>query len=222
MCAQTTHEWWGVSSGVCEDCCTGCLAVGNLDNTSDGMLKVATGSYSGLLRVYQPHEPVFRVEDVMLETLLDAPILQLACAQLLSDSNRIALAVLHPHSFAVYSLSAVASSAPGCGKDVPYFKLTLAYEHALDRPAFNFVHGPFGGTIGHDLVCVQSMDGRTCPSSLAAPAAARTHRVAHVACHLYPWPRARMLLRVWQSSWFSSRIVVSSSASWGIACYQGR
>ena len=39
----------------------GCVTVGNLDNASDGALKVATGSFSGMLRLYQPREASYRV-----------------------------------------------------------------------------------------------------------------------------------------------------------------
>ncbi len=76
MSLFTVREWWGVTPGANEEFGSGCVAVGNLDNAPDGHLKVATGSFAGLLRVYQPKEPGFRVEDVVLEQALDAPILQ--------------------------------------------------------------------------------------------------------------------------------------------------
>ena len=49
----------------------GCVALGNLDNAADGQIKLATGSFSGVLRIYMPREPVFRVEDVLLEQALE-------------------------------------------------------------------------------------------------------------------------------------------------------
>ena len=152
------REWWGTTPGANEEFGGGCVAVGNLDNAADGTMKIATGSFSGMLRLYAPREMNFRVEDVMLESELDAPILQLAAGHLLSDANRTALAVLHPRCLAVYSVSAVAQ--PGSpGSNAQYYSLTLAYEHQLERPACNMVHGAFGGTYGHELICVQSMDG---------------------------------------------------------------
>jgi len=157
MSLFTTREWWGVTPGSSEQFGGGCMAIGNLDNAPDGALKVATGSFSGVLRLYSPTENVFRVEHLMLEATLDAPILQLSAGQLLSDSSRVALAVLHPRALVVYSVSSVAS-APG-SKDASYFKLAKAYEHPLERPACNFCTGAFGGTYGHALLCVQSMDG---------------------------------------------------------------
>ena len=58
------REWWGVTPGSSEEFGGECLAVGNLDNAPDGALKLATGSFSGLLRLYSPREAGFKVEDV--------------------------------------------------------------------------------------------------------------------------------------------------------------
>ena len=104
MSLFTVREWWGATPGASEECGDGCLAVGNLDNAADGALKVAMGSFSGMLRLYYPREPTYRVEDLMVEHQCDAPVLQLAAGQFLSDSNRVALAVLHPRALAVYSV----------------------------------------------------------------------------------------------------------------------
>jgi len=160
MSLFTTREWWGATPGANEEFGGECLAVGNLDNAADGAAKVATGSFAGLLRLYYPRQPEYRVEDLMVESMLDAPILQLDAGQFLSDSNRITLAVLHPRSIAVYSVSAVAGSKELGNQGQPsYFKLTKAFEHALERPACNFARGTFGGGYGHEQICIQSMDG---------------------------------------------------------------
>ena len=92
----------------------------------------------------------------MLETHLGAPILQLAVGKFMADSKHVSLAVLHPRALAVYSLSA--SSSAGA-KDASYCKLLKSYVHALERPASSMVHGSFGGSYGHDPICIQSMDG---------------------------------------------------------------
>ena len=151
------REWWAATPGATEEFGEGGLAVGNLDNAADGATKIATGSFSGMLRFYNPRQRSYNVEDLMLESQLDAPILQLASGHFLSDSNRVSLAVLHPRSIAVHVLSAVASSAGST--DASYFKLAKTYELELERPAFNMVHGIFGGSYGHDQILVQSMDG---------------------------------------------------------------
>ena len=174
MSLFTVREWWGTTPGSAsdEEFGGGCLVVGNLDNAADGSLKIATGSFSGLLRLYQPRQAGYQVEDLMVEEQLDAPILQLGAGQLLSDSNRVALAVLHPRSVAVYLVTAMAgTNASGGGggggrgmvssdtKGASFFQITKAYEHAFERPACNFVHGAFGGSYGHEQILIQSMDG---------------------------------------------------------------
>ena len=163
MSLFTVREWWAVSPDGTSDADYGasCLAIGNFDNAADGHVKVATGSFSGLLRLYNPREPGYQVEDLMVEQVLEAPILQLAVGQFLSDSNRLALAVLHPHCIAVHSLSAMTATGGGAldEKSTSYFKLTKAYEHSFERPTCNFVHGTFGGAYGHDHILVQTMDG---------------------------------------------------------------
>lgn len=160
MSLFTTHEWWGATPGASEGFGCGCIAIGNLDNATDGALKVAIGSFSGVLRLYFPCHAESHVEDLMMESALDAPILQLEAGQFLSDSNRIALAVLHPRSVAVYSFIAVeAAREPNCRVGTSYFKLNKLFEHTLTRPAYNFVRGTFGGGYAHEQICVQSMDG---------------------------------------------------------------
>eukprot|EP00927_Polykrikos_kofoidii_P086089 TRINITY_DN9542_c0_g1_i3.p1 TRINITY_DN9542_c0_g1~~TRINITY_DN9542_c0_g1_i3.p1 ORF type:complete len:886 (-),score=138.16 TRINITY_DN9542_c0_g1_i3:203-2605(-) len=82
------------------------------------------------------------------------PILQLYGGRFVQGSRELCLAVLHPMKLCVYLVSAVSS---GCS--VNYYSLTVAYEHQLTRPAFNFCCGPFGGARDRDYVCVQSLDG---------------------------------------------------------------
>ena len=160
MSLFTAREWWGVTPGINEDFGGGCVTVGNIDNAADGALKIAIGSFSGLLRLYFPRQAKYCVEDLMLESTLEAPILQLDTGQVLSNSNRIALAVLHPRLVAVYAVSAVGGDKElGSCSDASYFKLSKVFEHVLARPACNFAHGTFGGGYGHEQICVQSMDG---------------------------------------------------------------
>ena len=153
---NSTLQWWRASPGADEEFGPDALAVGNLDNELNGACKVATGSFAGMLRLYYPREREYRVEDLMLESNLDAPILQLAAGAFLGAHSRVALAVLHPRALAVYSVAAVAGGAGGAPS---YFTLTKAYEHTLERPAFSMTHGSFGGTSGRSAFCVQSMDG---------------------------------------------------------------
>jgi hypothetical protein len=41
-------------------------------------VKVITGSLQGVLRVHQPHQQGYHIEDILLEAQLDSSILQLA------------------------------------------------------------------------------------------------------------------------------------------------
>ena len=149
-------QWWQATPGAEEEFGPGCVAVGNIDNEPNGMCKVATGSFTGMLRLYYPRDRDFRVEDLMLESSLDGPIIQLAMGAFLGAQNRIALAVLHPRALSVYSVAAVAGGAGGAPS---YFTLTKAYDHILERPAYSMTHGSFGGGGGRSNICVQSMDG---------------------------------------------------------------
>lgn len=69
-----------------------------VSSSTDGADKIVTGSLSGMLRVFLPHQAGYRVDDLMLEQSLDAPILQLglgrfqpcvvACAGRLGSCSR--------------------------------------------------------------------------------------------------------------------------------------
>lgn len=54
------------------------MAVGNVDNDISGSVKVVTGSLQGVLRVHHPAKADFRIEDLLLEQDLGAPILQVS------------------------------------------------------------------------------------------------------------------------------------------------
>jgi Bardet-Biedl syndrome 9 protein len=147
-----TKDWWAAPTEPGEEFGSQAVAVGNLDNDGSGALKVATGSFSGMLRIYSPDARGYKLEDLVLESSLELPILQLAAGRLVADPKRVALAMLHPRKLSVYTLSV----SPAGGT------LSKAYEHALDRPACNLCHGPFGGHGAHEFLAVQSMDGSIC------------------------------------------------------------
>lgn len=54
------------------------MTLGNVDNDLDGSVKVVTGSFQGVLRVHHPVKADFRIEDLLLEQDLGAPILQVS------------------------------------------------------------------------------------------------------------------------------------------------
>jgi len=109
------QEWWSVQAGADEEFAAGAMVVGNLDNappsaagngSTDGSElapsnKVAVGSLQGMLRVYCPARPEFRVDDLLVEADLGQPVLQLLSGQFLPMSSHLAIAVLHPRSLVV-------------------------------------------------------------------------------------------------------------------------
>ena len=98
------QEWWGVKLSEEEEFDHGCMVLGNIDNAEPPSEKIAVGSLQGILRIYSPSHPQFKVEDLILEEVLNAPILQLLLGKFIPGSNLLGLAVLHPKRLVVYEL----------------------------------------------------------------------------------------------------------------------
>lgn len=80
-----------------------------------------------------------------------------------SNSQKLGLAVLHPRKLVVFEVVGAAGEKRASGAEARYFQLVQKYEHKLQRTAYNFCYGPFGGNSGDkskDSLCVQSMDGQ--------------------------------------------------------------
>ncbi|XP_074642219.1 protein PTHB1-like [Tubulanus polymorphus] len=156
------RDWWSTTAGTEEEFDLGCLCVANIDNSSSGIDKIVVGSYHGFLRIYHPcplkqedgNWSGFRAEDVLLEQQLSAPILQVEAGKFVSGTENIHLAILHPRKLCVYGISGIG----GAVEHGHQYQLNLIYEHNLQRTAYNFCYGSFGGVKGKDFICVQSMD----------------------------------------------------------------
>nr|XP_056713671.1 protein PTHB1 [Euleptes europaea] len=153
------RDWW--STVVCnkEEFDQGCLCVANVDNSSSGQDKIIVGSYMGFLRIYNPHpakpgDPM-QAEELLLETQLREPILQVEVGKFVSGTELLHLAVLHCKKLCVYAVSGTLGNTEHGNQ----YQLKLMYEHNLQRTACNMTYGPFGGIKGRDLICIQSMDG---------------------------------------------------------------
>ncbi|CAN0051280.1 unnamed protein product [Choristocarpus tenellus] len=72
------REWWSVKLGHREEFDRGSMTLGNVDNDPGGEAKVVTGSFQGVLRVHHPKQSEFRIENLLLEENLGAPILQVS------------------------------------------------------------------------------------------------------------------------------------------------
>ncbi|KAJ8320825.1 hypothetical protein KUTeg_002412 [Tegillarca granosa] len=156
------RDWWSTSAGEAEEFDHGCLCVANIDNSSDGLDKIIIGSYHGILRIFNPKPKKtengwsgFKPEDVMLESSLPNPILQIEAGKFASGSDNLHLAILQPRKLSVFNVAATSGSV----EHGTHYGLHLTYEHSLQRTAYNFCFGPFGGVKGKDFICVQSMDG---------------------------------------------------------------
>lgn len=162
------ENWRGeLASSEAEEFDSRALCVGSFvseqnSTSSPGSVKiqstyVATGSLSGVLRIYEPQLEAYSIEDLLLETILDAPILQIECGRFVSlGSEELTLAILHPRELVVFRL---------VRKSKELLLLEKQYAHQLGDggehfSAANFVFGPFGGIRGKDFIAVQSLDGQ--------------------------------------------------------------
>ncbi|KAL0219193.1 hypothetical protein P9112_004846 [Eukaryota sp. TZLM1-RC] len=155
MVLFSTKTWWQAHLSSSEQSSPDAFCIGNLDNGSSGDSKIASGTLSGIIRIYQPQESQeSSAEDLLLEQDLTEPILQLSCGRFIPNSESFALAVLHPRRLSVYLLSFTSGAATSGS----YSSLDLLYDHQLPYNAFSMIFGSFGGRAGKDLICIQSMD----------------------------------------------------------------
>ncbi|KAJ9513997.1 hypothetical protein QJQ45_021078 [Haematococcus lacustris] len=155
------RDWWVTQCGSgAEEFDGGCLCLGNIDNDPHEAVKLATGSLSGVLRIYQPKDRDFKPEDLLLEQELEQAILQLELAHGLQvvcgmmfccSMEGMQLAVLHPRKLAVYLVRNMGTQ---------YLQASKLYEHPMEHTAANMCFGSFGGVQGQDYICVQSYDGQ--------------------------------------------------------------
>lgn len=57
------NEWWGVQVASAEEFDFGCLCLGNIDNAVLPSDKIVVGSLEGMIRIYNPSKPQYRIED---------------------------------------------------------------------------------------------------------------------------------------------------------------
>ncbi|RWS09346.1 protein PTHB1-like isoform X1, partial [Dinothrombium tinctorium] len=158
------RDWWGLQCGNDEQFDQYSLCIANIDNNPEGTDKLIVGSHSGILRVFAPNSGTadgmirpYQPNDLLLEADLQLPILHVAAGFLLSATDKLNLAVLHPRKLCVYSIAATNSAT--FAEHGSAYNMLLIYEHKLQRGAFNMVVGPFGHVKGRDFLCVQCLDG---------------------------------------------------------------
>ena len=168
-----TKEWWSHKPELPSECSPSSLLVCNIDgdSSSPSSDKVITGSFSGHLRIFAPSTPP-RVEDLLLETNLDDPILQVECGRFVAGTSRLALAVLFPKKLSVFLVNAVKSSSAASPSSPPsssasYFDLSHSYTHRFHHHAYSMTYGPFGQAASsasnpssRDHLAVLTLDGQ--------------------------------------------------------------
>ncbi|KAG8517527.1 Protein PTHB1, partial [Galemys pyrenaicus] len=127
----SARDWWSTVLGEKEEFDQGCLCLADVDNTGNGLDKIIVGSFSGYLRIFNPH-PVktgdgAQAEDLLLEVHLRDPILQVEVGKFVS---RFFLAD---------------SRTLGNVEHGNQYQIKLMYEHNLQRTACNMTYGAFGG-----------------------------------------------------------------------------
>ncbi len=98
------QEWWSVKVADDEEFDVSCFGVGNVDNATNRSNKIVIGSLKGILRIYYPSRPNFRIEDLVLEENLGKPILQILLGRFIPATESIGIAVLHPRELVVYEV----------------------------------------------------------------------------------------------------------------------
>ena len=119
-------------------------------------MKIVTGSFSGMLRIYQPSGSEFMPSDLLLESQLAEPILGVAIGQFLSGTPS-ALAILHPRCLEVYQVTRPRTAADD---EVPFLEVQRQWTHPIPHTAANFCYGKFRGESATDHILVQAYDGQ--------------------------------------------------------------
>uniref|UniRef100_A0A1B6CDQ0 Protein PTHB1 n=1 Tax=Clastoptera arizonana TaxID=38151 RepID=A0A1B6CDQ0_9HEMI len=153
------RDLWSTQCGKDEIFGSASIEVADI-TISQGCECIIVGSLNGILRIFQPHSDVnkdmgYQAIDLLLEFQLPQPILQVVVGKLVSGSQQMHLGVLHPLSFAVYSIVTLKGST----QHGDQCQLILVYEHQLKKSAYCCVIGPFGGVNGRDFTCILSLDG---------------------------------------------------------------
>jgi Bardet-Biedl syndrome 9 protein len=157
------QDWWNVQICQSEEFDLGCMVVGNIDNADPPTSKIAVGSQQeGMLRIYNPTRPQYRVEDLILEESLGQPILQLLLGQFIPSDEHLGLAILFPKKLAVYEITPQGNKD---GRGANYYTMRKCYDHILGVDgkhftAYNMTVGAFGGVKGRDMFIIQSLDGK--------------------------------------------------------------
>jgi Bardet-Biedl syndrome 9 protein len=151
------QEWWRTHQGDgMEEFDQSSMCVGNVDNSPRSTPKIVTGSFSGVLRIYQPLSSQFNPAHLLLESQLQEPILQVAMGHF-SAGVPLSLALLHPRCLSIYQ---IAQPKVGADDITPFLEIHKQDSHHIPHTAANMVSGHFGGSNITESILVQAFDGQ--------------------------------------------------------------
>jgi Bardet-Biedl syndrome 9 protein len=142
-------EWWGTKVGNNEEFDSNSICIENIDNETNGKLKIIVSSFQGMLRIYEPTFGEFRADNLLYEKNYNFCINQISSGSFIINCLDKQLAILTPKKLMIYSfqnLKSVNSS------------VKLCFEHKLKRNGSSFCTGRIGER-NYDLLFVQSIDG---------------------------------------------------------------
>lgn len=141
-------EWWSTTISNNEEFDSNSICIDNIDNDHPPKNKIIISSFSGFLRIYEPHFGPYKSEDLLLEKFFDNPILQISSGNFIINSPDKQLAILQNKKLIVLQINNL--------KGLTQTK--ICYEHKLNRNGFNFTLGKIGDR-NYDVIFVQSLDG---------------------------------------------------------------
>ncbi len=141
-------EWWSTIISNKEEFDTNSICVDNIDNETPSKNKIIIGSFSGFLRIYEPHFGHFKPDDLLYEKFYENPILQVSTGNFIINSPDKQLAILQNKKLIVIQLFNLRNIT----------QIKNCYDHKLNRNAFNFCLGRIGDR-NYDIIFVQSVDG---------------------------------------------------------------
>ncbi|XP_059054386.1 uncharacterized protein LOC131848511 isoform X4 [Achroia grisella] len=128
------------------------LKVEKFNSHSDSDCIVISEEY--LLKIYKPL-PNQDTSNIVLESQLGEIILQIETGKFLAGSVDRQILVLHPQSYAIYTLERKEGHTDAGDQNV----LKLMIKHSFTRKAESLTHGPFGNVKSRNFICIQGIEG---------------------------------------------------------------
>ena len=145
-----SKEFWSTKVGDNEEFDPAHFCIANIDNEEPARDKIVLGSFTGFLRIYSPSRRAFKVEDMLYETNLGTPIIQIEAGHFVANARETLLCVLFFKKIAIYAFINTGNQG---------LQSKLICENQIARNACNMTIGGFGGVKNRDLICIQSIDG---------------------------------------------------------------